>query len=235
MRPVAVLRFSRSEGPGRLGDWLTGHGVAWRLVTLDQGEPVPSRAGDLAGIGMMGGPMSANDPTPWQGPLAALLREAVGARVPVIGHCLGGQILARALGGVVGRARTTEIGWIDVEATDAAAAREWFGGRDRFTVFQWHYERYSLPPGAKRVLTNRWNDEQGYVLDERHIGLQCHVEMTRELVTAWCDMAPDELPARSTEPRQSREDIVRDLDGRVAALNALADGVYERWARGLAR
>ena len=85
------------------------------------------------------------------------------------------------------------------------------------------------------MLTNRWNDEQGYVLDDIHVGFQCHVEMTRELVTAWCDMAPDELPARSTEPRQSREDIVRDLDGRVAALNALADGVYERWARGLAR
>ena len=149
MRPVAVFRFSPSEGPGRFGDWLTANGRPWRLVALDLGEPVPERADSVAGIGMMGGPMSANDPTSWQGPLAALVRRAVDAGVPVIGHCLGGQILSRALGGVVSRARTTEIGWIDVESTDAAAAAEWFGGRDRFTVFQWHYEQFTLPPGAR--------------------------------------------------------------------------------------
>ncbi|MFO1284080.1 MAG: type 1 glutamine amidotransferase [Burkholderiales bacterium] len=235
MRPVAVFRFSPSEGPGRFGDWLTANGRPWRLVALDLGEPVPERADSVAGIGMMGGPMSANDPTSWQGPLAALVRRAVDAGVPVIGHCLGGQILSRALGGVVSRARTTEIGWIDVESTDAAAAAEWFGGRDRFTVFQWHYEQFTLPPGAQRVLTNRWNDEQGYVVDGRHIGFQCHVEMTRELVGDWCDMAPDELPAASTAERQSRRDILRGVDDRVAALNAIADGIYARWARGLAR
>lgn len=235
MRPVAVFRFSRSEGPGRFGQWLEANDVPWRLVALDLGEPVPDDPAAFAGIGMMGGPMGANDPTPWRDPLAVLLRRAVDAGVPVIGHCLGGQIFSRALGGVVSRAATTEIGWIDVDAADREASREWFGGRERMNVFQWHYDAFTIPPGAKRVLANAYNPNQGYVLDDRHIGFQCHVEMTVEMLVAWCDMAPDELPAASTPSRQSRDDILRDAGAHVASLNALADGVYARWSRNLAR
>jgi GMP synthase-like glutamine amidotransferase len=233
MRPVAVIRFSKSEGPGRFGDWLEASGRPWRLVALDRGEGVPDDPGAFAGIGMMGGPMGANDRTPWRDPLAILVRRAVDAKVPVIGHCLGGQVMARALGGEVTRSPVTEIGWLDVEATDRAAAEGWFGGRDRMNVFQWHYDAFTIPPGAKRVLTGAHHPNQGYVLDDRHIGFQCHVEMTRELVTTWCDMAPDELPAASSGAQQSRDDILRNLDARVGALNAIADGVYARWSHHL--
>lgn len=232
-RPVAVFRFSRSEGPGRFGEWLEANGRPYRLIALDLGEPVPDDPAAFAGVGMMGGHMSANDDYDWRDPLAVFLRRAVDSRVPVIGHCLGGQVLSRALGGVVSKARTTEIGWIDVRATDADAAREWFGGRTAFTVFHWHYEAFTIPPGATRVLANDWNDNQGYVLDDRHIGFQCHVEMTSELVTTWCGMSPDELPARSSAERQSDADIRRGLDARVRELNAVADDIYARWSRGL--
>ena len=234
MRPVAVIRFSPSEGPGRFGDWLAANRHPYRLIALDLGEPVPDDPSAFAGIGMMGGPMGANDPTPWRDPLAVLVRRAVDARVPLIGHCLGGQVMARALGGAVMRAPVPEIGWLDVEATDDAAAGEWFGGQRRMNVFQWHYDAFTIPPGATRVLRNAHNANQGYVLDGRHVGFQCHVEMTRDLVTTWCDMAPDELPAASSGARQSRAEIERDLDDRVRALNALADGIYARWSRNLA-
>ena len=233
MRPVAVIRFSPSEGPGRFGDWLAANRHPYRVVALDLGEPVPDDPTAFAGIGMMGGPMGANDDFPWRDPLAVLVGRAVDARVPLIGHCLGGQVMSRALGGAVTRAPVAEIGWLDVEATDQGAADEWFGGRRRMNVFQWHYDAFTIPPDAKRVLGNASNANQGYVLDDRHIGFQCHVEMTRDLVTAWCDMAPDELPDATQGARQSRDDILRNLDGRVQALNAIADGIYARWSRKL--
>jgi GMP synthase-like glutamine amidotransferase len=235
MRPVAVFRFSPSEGPGRFAHWLEASGRPYRLIALDLGEPVPDDPAAYAGIGMMGGPMGANDPTPWREPLAVLLRRAVDARVPVIGHCLGGQVLSRALGGVVSRAPVTEIGWIDVDGTDHDASVEWFGGRERMNVFQWHYDAFTIPPGATRILRNAFNANQAYVLDDRHVGFQCHVEMDHELVTTWCDMAPGELPATSTPSRQSRGDILHDLDARLASLNAIADGIYVRWSRHLLR
>ena len=89
MRPVAVIRFSPSEGPGRFGEWLDAQRRPWTLVALDRGDDVPGDPMAYAGIGMMGGPMGANDPTPWRDPLAAFVRDAVDARVPLIGHCLG--------------------------------------------------------------------------------------------------------------------------------------------------
>jgi GMP synthase-like glutamine amidotransferase len=182
---------------------------------------------------MMGGPMSVNDDEPWVAPVCDLLRGAVGAGVPVLGHCLGGQLLAKALGAPVTRAPVAEIGWVDVQATDVEAQREWFGGRERFTTFQWHYDAFALPPRATRVLTNAFNVNQAYVVDDRHIGLQCHIEMTPELVATWLASGADELPSTSSGAVQSADDIRRDLPARIGALHELADDVYARWATGL--
>jgi len=235
MRPVAIFRFSPTEGPAYFADWLDARGLPWQLVALDAGAAVPADPRAFAGIGMMGGPMSVNDGLPWVAPLNALLREAVRADVPVIGHCLGGQLLAQALGAPVTRAPVAEIGWVDVAVCDDAARREWFGGRAGFTTFQWHYDAFALPPRATRVLTNAFNANQAYVVAERHIGFQCHIEMTPELIETWLATGAGELPAQSSGAVQSAADIRRDLDARVAGLGAVAGAVYARWAQGLAR
>ena len=177
--------------------------------------------------------MSVNDALAWIDPLSRLLRDAIASDVPVIGHCLGGQLLAQALGARVTRTPVPEIGWIDVETTDAVAQDEWFGGRARFTPFQWHYDAFDLPEGATRVLTNAFNPNQAYVIGTRHIGFQCHIEMTADLVETWCRTGADEIAAPGTPPRQSRAEILDDLQDRLAALQAVADGVYARWAQGL--
>ena len=179
--------------------------------------------------------MSVNDVLAWIDPLSRLLRDAIASDVPVIGHCLGGQLLAQALGARVTRTDVPEIGWIDVEATDAAAQQAWFGGRTRFTPFQWHYDVFELPAGATRVLTNAFNANQAYVIGDLHIGFQCHIEMTEELVRTWCRTGADEIAAPTTPPRQSRDDILRALPDRLADLQAVADGVYARWAQRLRR
>ncbi len=235
MRDVAILRFSPTEGPAYFADWLDARGVPRRLVPLDEGAAVPADARAFAGIALMGGPMSVNDALPWMDPVVSLLRDAVAAGVPVVGHCLGGQLLALALGAGVSRAPTPEIGWIDVDVdVDASpAGPDWFGGRRRFETFQWHYDAFALPAAAVRVLSNGFNANQAYVVDDRHLGLQCHIEMTSDLVESWLASGATELPAASTPARQSAADIRAGLGRRVAALNAVAGDVYARWARGL--
>lgn len=235
MRPVAIFCFSPTEGPGHFGEWLSAQAIPFELVTLDEGATVPSDSGVYSGIGMMGGPMFVNDPLPWIAPLCSLLRDAIGDGVPVIGHCLGGQLMAKALGARVSRAPTPEFGWLHVDVCDRGARREWFGGLPRFAAFQWHYDMFDLPPMATRVLTNAFNVDQGFIIDDRHIGLQCHIEMTRELVETWCNDGAAELPARSNVHLQSAADMLADLPARLAALNAVADSVYARWSQGLLR
>jgi GMP synthase-like glutamine amidotransferase len=234
MSSIAIFRFSPTEGPAYFAEWLDARGLPWQLIPLDAGVPVPADPRAFAGIGMMGGPMSVNDGLAWIAPLGALLREAVDAGVPVLGHCLGGQLLAQALGAPVTRTETPEIGWHEIAACDAKAQRDWFGGRATLTVFQWHYDVFALPIGSTRVLTNPFNVNQAYVVGDRHIGFQCHIEMTRDLTETWLASGADELPAQSTPAQQSAVDIREDMDARIATLHALAGDVYARWVRRLA-
>ncbi|HEY3554475.1 MAG TPA: type 1 glutamine amidotransferase, partial [Casimicrobiaceae bacterium] len=123
----------------------------------------------------------------------------------------------------------------DVATTDRDAAQALFGGRERFVPFQWHYDVFELPRGATRVLTNGFNPNQGYVIDDRHIGFQCHIEMTRDLVETWCASGADEIREPGTASRQTREEIMADVDARLANLHELAGGVYARWTQKLKR
>lgn len=232
MRPVAIFRFSPSEGPAYFAEWLDARAIPYELIAIDKGAPVPRDARSYAGIGLMGGPMGANDPLPWIDPVCELLRNAVDARVPVVGHCLGGQLFSRALGGSVTRSPVPEIGWIDVETEDTAA-RTWFGGSARFTTFEWHYDTFTIPPGAARLLRNEFVPNQAYIVDDLHIGFQCHIEMTEELVRTWSEIAKDELPATSSGNLQSAPDIERDLAANVRTLQRVASAFYGRWAQGL--
>ena len=234
MRPIAIFRFSPTEGPAYFAEWLDARGIAWKLVALDDGASVPDDPRAFAGIGMMGGPMSAYDALPWIAPLGALLRDAVDAKIPVIGHCLGGQLFAQALGAPVTRTAAPEIGWVDVTVSDDGARNEWFAGRAAFNAFQWHYDVFALPAGATRVLTNAFNANQAFVVDDRYIAFQCHIEMTREMTETWLESGAKELPTRSIPRLQSAADIRRDLEARIAALKTLAGDVYARWTQRLA-
>ena len=132
----------------------------------------------------------------------------------------------------VSRTTTPEIGWGDVDV-ELPAAAAWLGSRARFTTFQWHYDIFSLPPGTARLLTNAFNPDQAFGIG-KHIGFQCHIEMTREMVETWCRTGADELPPNTVGATQSKADILRDVDARLAALARVADDVYAHWAQGLA-
>src|SRR5689334_19649564 len=149
MQPVAIFRHWPTEGPGYFATYLDSADIPWQLVALDEGQAVPPRASDFSGIAFMGGPMSVNDDLPWIAGVLHLIRSAVSADVPVLGHCLGGQLMAKALGGSVRRNAVKEIGWGEVEVSDNSEARNWFGPDvTRFEAFHWHGETFTIPPGA---------------------------------------------------------------------------------------
>jgi len=235
MLPIAILRFSPTEGPGHFARWLDRHALASTLVPLDAGAAVPPKARAFSGIAMMGGPMGVNDDLPWTAPVTDLLRDAVAQQVPVLGHCLGGQLLANALGATVARAPIPEIGWIDVTIDDSGARRDWFGGRAAFKAFQWHYDAFAVPAGGTRVAASRFAPAQAYIVDDRHVGMQFHVEMTRDMIEDWIGTGAGELPDRSSASQQSAADIRAGVPEHLAALSSVADDVYARWARGLVR
>jgi GMP synthase-like glutamine amidotransferase len=235
VKPVAVFRFSRTEGPGHFATFLEANRVPWELVKLDQGEPVPASSDAFAGIGFMGGPMSANDDLPWTAPVLALMRDAVQREVPVIGHCLGGQLLSRALGGQVRPNPVKEIGWNRVHVEATPLAQEWFGRElGDFVTFQWHGETFSIPPSAERILYGACCANQAYVAGGRHLGMQCHIEMTPEMIASWCELGREEIEENLESPCVMPVERIRsEMPERLAGLNKTADRLYARWIKGL--
>jgi len=233
MKPIAIFRFAASEGPGYLAEFLDAHAIPWRLIAIDAGDAVPSAAAAYSGLVLMGGPMSVNDDLPWIAPVLSLILDAVADDIPVLGHCLGGQLISRALGGAVTRNPVKEIGWGAVTVADHAAAREGFGALRGFDAFHWHGETFSLPPGAVLLLSSAHCANQAYAIG-KHLALQCHVEMTAAMVGEWCEIGADEITANLASPAvQQAADIRRQAATELPQLQQVAERLYTRWIAGL--
>jgi GMP synthase-like glutamine amidotransferase len=235
MKPVAIFRASPTEGPGYFAAYLERRSIAWQLVPLDASARVPRDARAYAGLVFMGGPMSVNDDLPWIAPAAELIRDALRKDVPVLGHCLGGQLVSKALGGTVRANPVKEIGWGEVQVADNEVAREWLGELQSFLSFHWHGETFTIPPGATRILENAHCPNQAFALG-KHFGMQCHVEMTEELVRSWLASGSEEIDAARSSPAvQAPEEMTRELGPRLGALHEVANRIYDRWVEGLSK
>ncbi|SFW28984.1 type 1 glutamine amidotransferase [Nitrosovibrio sp. Nv17] len=234
MKPVAIFRHASIEGPGYLSTFLDLHAIPWQLIRIDAGEVPADRATSFSGLVFMGGPMSVNDNLPWIAPVLALIREAVAGDIPVLGHCLGGQLMAKALGARVDRDPSRELGWGRVDVADHPVARAWLGDLSAFEPFHWHGESFTLPSGAVRLFSSPYCPNQAFALGA-HLGLQCHVEMTEEMVRTWCRAGADEITAYPGPAVQSAEAMQIDLLQRISALQQVARRLYGRWITGLRR
>jgi GMP synthase-like glutamine amidotransferase len=234
MKPVAIFRHSPGEGPGYFATFLDHHSIPHQLIRIDAGEPVPGSPDAYSGLCFMGGPMSVNDDLPWIPPVLALIREAVRRDLPVIGHCLGGQLMAKALGSLVGKNPVKEIGWGEVTVADNSTAKAWFGSNMQFLSFHWHGETFAMPEGAVPLLSSRYCSNQAFALG-KHLALQCHVEMTEPMIRLWNRQWADEVRDNPEPSVQTPEEMYEDIHGRIARLHRAANPLYERWIAGLER
>ncbi|NSL56759.1 type 1 glutamine amidotransferase [Uliginosibacterium aquaticum] len=230
MKPIAVFQHSPLVGPGHFASFLDARKLPWQHIRIDQGATVPDSAAPFAGLCFMGGEMSVNDELPWITQELALIREAVALDIPVIGHCLGGQLMAKALGGTVTRNPQREIGWGRVELAVNATARHWLGELSDFDSFHWHNETFTLPAAAVPLFSSAFCANQAFALGP-HLGMQCHVEMTESLITSWAAEWSHDLAVEPTSPApvQSRSALLAELPSKLPAMRAVAEHLYERW------
>ncbi len=234
MKPVAVFRHSTNEGPGHIALFLTEHAIPWRMFHIDLGEAVPPRAEDFSALIFMGGVMSVNDDLPWIPRSLDLIRDAVARDIPVLGHCLGGQLMSKALGGVVTKNPVKELGWGTVTVADNDTARHWFGDITQFDSFHWHGETFSLPPGAVHLLSSAHCANQAFAIG-KHLGMQCHVEMTAHMIEDWCHVGAQELADNRHSPAvQDAATMQAQMHDKLPQLSAVAERLYRQWLCGIA-
>ena len=232
MKPVAIFRHTATEGPGYLAEFLDERHIHWQLIAIDAGDAVPQNVSAYSGLVFMGGPMSVNDDLPWIAKVGSLIRDASAKDVPLLGHCLGGQLISKALGGVVLRNPVKEIGWGEVRVSDNDIARGWFGNMQSFPAFHWHGETFTLPQGATHLLSSAYCANQAYAIG-KHLALQCHVEMTAGMIASWCEVGREEVVASSSPAVQSVEEMQQQMADRLPRLNRVADRLYGHWVKGL--
>ncbi|MEN3111515.1 type 1 glutamine amidotransferase [Uliginosibacterium paludis] len=230
MKPVIIFQHSRLVGPGHFASFLDRREIPWRLVRTDLGEAIPSSCADSSGLCFLGGEMSVNDPLPWIDRELALIREALANDIPVIGHCLGGQLMAKALGARVSSNPVREIGWNRVYRAATPAAHAWLGELGDFDCFHWHGETFALPAGAEPLLSSTHCGNQAFAIGP-HLGMQCHVEMTPELIGQWTEEWSGETAVIDVpgSPVQSAELIRAETAKKLPAMRVATERLYTHW------
>jgi GMP synthase-like glutamine amidotransferase len=221
---VLAFRHVPFEGLGHIQPVLESRGVSVHCVDLyREGQPVPDPAA-AAGLIFMGGPMSVNDGLPYLEREIAILRQALERGQPVLGVCLGAQLLARAAGARVYANPRKEIGWYQVYRTPAGTADPLIGELDASqTVFHWHGETFDLPPAAEWLAWSEACRHQAFRLGSSAYGLQFHLEVTPAMIADW-------------QQQDANCGDVRELDGPLETqrgavqLADCAHRVFGRWS-----
>lgn len=229
---ILVLQNHLHDDPAYLGHWLNAHQERWRVVHVHAGEALPADCAGVDAIAVLGGPMSVNDPLPGLRATEALLRDALAREVPVLGHCLGGQLLARALGAAVTRNPVAEIGWHAIDVRDVPAARAWFGAPAQATVFQWHHDTFAIPAGAQPVATGATCAHQAFVIGPS-LAMQFHIEVDAAKLELWFAHGAGDVSAHAAMPTVQSVAVMRaGIAAHLRASQALADTLYARWRAG---
>ncbi len=232
MKPVRIFRHVACEGPGYLGTVLTRENVPYEIICIDEGIKVPSSLDDISGLIFMGGAMNVTDPLQWISDEKRLIRNAIDSHLPVMGICLGAQLMSAALGGDITHGPGMEIGWHEVSPVRGNETHEWLHGLpEKIVPFHWHADSFSTPPGATDLLHGKCRPHQAFALNNS-IAMQFHLEMTIDMVEEWVRQYKSDLMNESG-CIQDADEILAGLENRITALHQWADILYQKWIKRL--
>lgn len=187
-----VFQHASFEGIGAVADWLHARSAEVTFTRFFESAELPALEGlDL--LVVMGGPMSATDEAgfPWLADEKRFIAQAIAREVPVLGICLGAQLVAAALGARVYRGKHLEIGWFPVTKRETDA--EVFPFPARALTFHWHGDTFDIPAGAVRLASSEAFENQAFQFGRRTIALQCHFEMTPQIIESLLANSGSEL------------------------------------------
>lgn len=226
---VLVLQHARSEGLGTIERALRGAGHSFKYLRTFEGEAVPPDAGIFRGLVIMGGPMGVYEYAkyPFLKDEMKLIENFLNEGKPILGVCLGSQLLASALGAEVKKGQRKEIGWYPIHLNANAEADTLLKGQpDSFTAYHWHGDIFDLPANAEPLASSDLTALQAFRHGKNAYGLLFHMEVTREQIQTM-------LQEFSEEIRQEKLDgpaILNSSDHHLPPMQEIGKAIFGRWA-----
>jgi len=231
MGKVLVLQHVPHEGLGTIGPLIREFGLDADFLRVFRNERIPLQIEGYSALIVLGGPMGVyeDDIYPFIKGELRLIRSALNERVPILGVCLGAQLLAKAAGADVYKGGKKEIGWYNVELTgDGLNDRLFQGLPEELTVFQWHGDTFDVPEGARRLASSKLFPNQVIRVGPCAYGIQFHLEVTEEMIREWLAVNKDELgPLESIDPKK----IAKEIPANIQTLHAHGRAVISRFLR----
>lgn len=228
MKPLYIFRHISCDKTGFLCHYLDAQEIPYKLICMGLGQPLTCDLNAPSGLIFLGAPHSVNSPDQWIIDEIALIRRAAAVKLPVMGVCFGGQLIAKALGGEVLTSEQTQIGWHPVNTTKQGRALMAEANLPTgFHVFEWHEEGFALPAGATPLFSDENGLNQGFVLGSC-FAMQFHLEMTNELIEASLKRFAGCLPPASSNI-QSSEQILIDSPRYLTVMHQFAGAIYGWW------
>ena len=207
MSEVLVVQNTRTEGSGYLGELLANDGFTIHSVNAKH-EKLPEKKYSLLVI--LGAPESANEDLPYLQAEQKLIKKTVDDNIPVLGICLGSQLIAKTFGGKVYRGPKKEIGFYHDLKIDTDS-KLFSGFTNPFTVFHWHGDTFDLPEGAIRLAHSENYQNQAFQINSA-VGLQFHLEVNAEMINLWLDKTREKLEQTPyIDPQKIRSDIDENI------------------------
>jgi GMP synthase-like glutamine amidotransferase len=231
---VLVFQHIDVEHPGVLRDFMAGDGIAWDVVALDRGEAIPPSLAPYDALLVMGGPMDVwdEDKLPWLTLEKAAIRHWVVERGgPLLGICLGHQLLADVIGGTVGLMDESEVGVREVRLTAEGRRDSLFRGvESRFSCLEWHSATVKeLPATAVVTAVNPAGGIEAFRYGNCAYGLQFHVEIMPDTVAEWAEVPAYCAALEEVVGPQGLSELKRQADADLPSFALLARRVYDNF------
>jgi GMP synthase (glutamine-hydrolysing) len=226
---VLVFEHADRETPGLVGQALETKGIGMRVVRAHRGEAVPHELGDAAGLLVMGGPMGVYeaDRYPHLRDEIRLIEAAISEGRPMLGICLGSQLLAHALGATVRKGPKKEVGWHGLTLTEDGLLDPLFKGLESsFVGFHWHGDVFDPPPGTVSLMRSELTRCQAFRHGTGVYGLLTHLEVTPEIVEGMVGAFPDDI----RETGSTAAAILEGAEQHLPSLSARGRRVFAGWA-----